>query len=104
MVCSISPQFMMAPARAPRMEAYQRTGKAITNMLAVCRKALAGQPHLEFLFHLSTDSTAVLRILVSDDFPQFKELLTDISFDPQQTERELVEQVKEVWNVKEELE
>lgn len=90
--------------RAPRMEAYQRTGKAITNMLAVCRKALAGQPHLEFLFHLITDSTAVLRILVSDDFPQFKELLTDISFDPQQTERELVEQVKEVWNVKEELE
>lgn len=88
--------------RAPRMEAYRQTGEALTNMLAVCRKALEGQPHLEFLFNSLVDSTAVLKIISSDDFPQFKELLKDVLFDPGEAERELTKEIQDAQEEKKE--
>lgn len=84
-----------AQVREPRMEAYRRTGTAITNILTVCRKALEGQPHLEFLFNTIADSAAVLRVLAGDDFPQFKQLLRDVSFDPEEMEKALAAQITE---------
>ena len=69
--------------RAPRMEAFRRTADALSNTLAVCRRALEGQPHLEFLFNGLTDSPALLRVISQSGFPEFRELFHDVTFDPE---------------------
>lgn len=75
--------------RAPRMEAFRRTAAAVSNTLTVCRKALEGQPHLEFLFNAVTDSPALLRVISQSSSPEFRELFHDVSFDPEAAGREL---------------
>lgn len=69
--------------RDPRMEAFRQTAGAIANSLAICRKALEGQPHLEFLFNAITDSPALLRVISQSDTPEFRELFRDVNFDPE---------------------
>lgn len=81
--------------RQPRMEAFRRTAAAISNTLTVCRKALEGQPHLEFLFNTITDSPALLRIISQNDSPEFRELFHDVSFDPEAAGRELNRSIAE---------
>lgn len=81
--------------REPRMEAFRRTAAAISNTLTVCRKALEGQPHLEFLFNAITDSPALLRVISQSDSPEFRELFHDVSFDPEAAGRELSRSIAE---------
>lgn len=75
--------------RGPRMQAYRKTAKALANMLDVCRKGLQGQPHLEFLFNGLADSPAILQVIACGDFPEFRELFRDVSFDPEAEARSL---------------
>jgi len=67
--------------RTPRMNAYSDLERAISNLLAVCRKAFEGQPHLEFLFNGISDSPDLLYILSQGNFPQFRDLFKDVWFD-----------------------
>ena len=66
----------------PRMKAYSDLAAQLSNLIAVCRKGLEGQPHLEFLFNGLCASRALIDIISCSSDPQFRKLLHDISFDP----------------------
>lgn len=80
--------------REPRMDAFRRTAEALSNALAICRKALEGQPHLEFLFNAVSDSPALLRVISQNDTPEFRELFHDVTFDPEAAGRDLERQAR----------
>ena len=75
--------------REPGAAAFRRTAEALSNALAVCRKALEGQPHLEFLFNAIADSPALMRVIVQSGCPEFRELFRDVNFDTETAGREL---------------
>lgn len=68
--------------KAPRMEAYATLAQQLSHLILVCRKGLAGKPHLEFLFNNLCASRALTDVLACSTDTQFHQLLQDISFDP----------------------
>ena len=79
--------------KEPRMKAYDTLAQQLSNLISVCRKALADQPHLEFLFNGLCASRAMTDILACSPYPQFRKLFQDISFDPAVSARELESQL-----------
>ena len=75
--------------KEPRMKAYDTLAQQLSNLISVCRKALADQPHLEFLFNGLCTSRAMTDVLACSPDPQFRKLFQDISFDPTASAREL---------------
>ena len=73
----------------PREEAYQKLTQQLSNLILVCRKALAGKPHLEFLFRNLCSSQSLCCIVATDPGSQFKQLFEDISYDTARAEQEL---------------
>jgi len=82
----------------PRMKAYADLSEQLSNLIAVCRKALEGKPHLEFLFNSLCASRALTDIIACSTDPQFRKLFRDISFDPNASARELEAQLAEAVN------
>ena len=78
---------------APRNVAFSNAEHAISCAIAVCRRALEGMPHLEFLFNTITDSPAMLKIISCSTSPEFKALFQDVVFDPDQAGQLLEEQL-----------
>jgi len=66
--------------RQQRMDAYQKTAVAIDNTIAVCRRALAGKPHLEFLFGRLCDNPDIIRVVSGSNIPEFRQLYNDTVF------------------------
>lgn len=73
----------------PRKEAYQTLAAQLSNLILICRKALTGKPHLEFLFRSLCSSPALCSIVASDPTSQFKQLFHDINYDSSNNEEEL---------------
>ena len=69
-------------AEDPRMNAYKTLSQQISALISVCRKALEGKPHLEFLFNGLCASRALTDIISCSPDPQFRKLFQDIFFDP----------------------
>lgn len=84
-----------AKLRQPRQEAYQTLARQLSNLMAVCRTALAGKPHLEFLFNRLCTSRALTDVLSCSGDPQFRALFQDISFDPDASARALEQTLQE---------
>jgi len=84
--------------KEPRMKAYGDLAHRLGNLIAVCRKALEGKPHLEFLFNGLCASRALTDIIACSDDPQFRQLYHDISFDPNASARELEAQLAAAAN------
>lgn len=82
----------------PRMKAYETLSDQLSNLIAVCRKALEGKPHLEFLFNGLCASRALTDIIACGSDPQFRKLFQDISFDPNASARELEAQLSDAAN------
>ena len=75
------------------MKAYDTLAQQLSNLIAVCRRALEGKPHLEFLFNGLCASRAMTDVLACSPDPQFRKLFQDISFDPDASARELENQL-----------
>lgn len=73
----------------PRKEAYQTLATQLSNLILICRKALTGKPHLEFLFRSLCSSPALCSIVASDPTSQFKQLFDDINYDNSDHEEQL---------------
>lgn len=84
--------------KAPRMKAYKELAEQLSNLIAVCRKALGGKPHLEFLFNGLCASRALTDIIACSTDSQFRKLFQDISFDPTASARELEAQLTAAEN------
>jgi len=84
--------------KTPRMKAYRTLSEQLSNLIAVCRKALEGKPHLEFLFNGLCASRALADIIACSTDPQFRQLFQDISFDPNTSARELEAQLADTVN------
>ena len=84
--------------RNPRMKSYKELSEQLSNLIAVCRKALEGKPHLEFLFNGLCASRALTDIIACSTDPQFRKLFQDISFDPTASARELEAQLTAAVN------
>ena len=82
----------------PRMKTYADLAEQLSNLIAVCRKALEGKPHLEFLFNGLCASRALTDIIACSTDPQFRKLFQDISFDPNTSARELESQIADAVN------
>lgn len=82
----------------PRMKAYQELSEQLGSLIAVCRKALEGKPHLEFLFNSLCASRALTDIIACSKDPQFRKLFQDISFDPAASARALETQLTAAAN------
>ena len=78
-----------AELTAPREEAYQKLAAQLSNLILVCRKALAGKPHLEFLFRSLCSSQSLCSIVAADPISQFKQLFEDINYSRASAEQEL---------------
>ena len=78
-----------AELAAPREAAYQKLAAQLSNLIFVCRKALEGKPHLEFLFRSLCSSAALCSIVASDPSSQFKQLFDDINYSSADAEKEL---------------
>jgi hypothetical protein len=81
--------------KEPRMKAYSTLDQQISNLISVCRKALEGKPHLEFLFNGLCTSRAMTDILACSPDLQFRKLFQDISFDPAASAQELEAQLSQ---------
>lgn len=66
--------------RIPRQQAYDDLAVQLDNMIRVCRAALAGKPHLEFLFNNLCESPAIADVLACQSDPEFRNLLQDVCF------------------------
>ena len=64
--------------RTPRMEAYEAMASRLENTIQVCRTALEGKPHLEFLFNNLCESAAITDVLACHPNPEFRSLLQDV--------------------------
>ena len=84
--------------KEPRMQAYARLSQQLSNLIAVCRTALEGKPHLEFLFNGLCASRALADIIACSADPQFRNLLRDIAFDPGASACELESQLADAVN------
>ena len=82
----------------PRMKVYKDLSEQLSNLIAVCRKALEGKPHLEFLFNGLCASRALTDIIACSTDPQFRKLFQDISFDPTTAARDLEAQLAAVMH------
>lgn len=82
--------------KEPRMKAYDTLAQQLSSLISVCRKALEGKPHLEFLFNGLCASRALTDIIACSSDPQFRKLFQDISFDPAASARELENQLDQV--------
>lgn len=82
----------------PRMKVYKDLSEQLSNLIAVCRKALEGKPHLEFLFNGLCASRALTDIIACSTDPQFRKLFQDISFDPATAARDLEAQLAAVMH------
>ena len=74
---------------SPREEAYQKLTAQLSNLILVCRKALTGKPHLEFLFRNLCSSQSLCCIVAADPDSQFKQLFDDINYDHSNAEQTL---------------
>lgn len=81
--------------RQPRMEAYENLAVWLGNLIQVCRAALEGKPHLEFLFNSLCESPAITDVLACNPNPEFRRLLQDVCFNPAAAERQLLELLEE---------
>lgn len=79
--------------KGPRMQAYQTLAEQLSNLIAVCRSALADRPHLEFLFHSLCGSRALADVIACSSNDQFRALFRDISFDPSRQAAALQEEL-----------
>ena len=61
--------------RQPRMEAYGRLETQLANLIWVCRTALAGKPHLGFLFNGLCSSREMTDIVACSPGQEFRQLL-----------------------------
>lgn len=63
---------------APRMKAYEELALCLENAIRVCRAALDGKPHLEFLFNILSESAAITDVLACHPNTEFQCLLRDV--------------------------
>ena len=80
--------------RQPREEAFQKTASAVEQAIAVCRRALEGTPHLEFLLQGLCNSAPLSQILLTGDHPQFRQLYQDTCFDEEAAAQALTRQTR----------
>ena len=80
----------------PRMKAYDTLAEQLSNLISVCRKALEGKPHLEFLFNGLCGSRALVDIIACSPDPEFRKLFQDISFDASASAQELERQLTQM--------
>lgn len=78
-----------------RTNALQATSQSLSNTIDLCRKALAGTPHLEFLFYAIADSEPLLQVLAEVDCPQFRALVREIGADPEDMARRLEQELEQ---------
>ena len=81
--------------RQPRMDAYSSLAAQLSNLITVCRTALEGKPHLEFLFNGLCSSQAVADIIACSPGKEFRELFQDISFHADTAAGRLMSQLRD---------
>ena len=75
----------------PSLDARQQAADAIEAVSFVCRKALAGKPHLEYLVNRLQESEPISFIIRQTDTPEFLALTEEYYLDPEEEADELTQ-------------
>ena len=73
----------------PRLDALQQSVDAVEATSYVCRTALDGKPHLEYLVNCFQESKAIAYVIGQSETPEFAALTDAYYLDPEEESNEL---------------